>query len=206
MFARAEGPSSLRLDLVWALAFSLSDATIDTPKGEVEVRAGVAAIWNGRKGEVVVLLRQISPPDVQRLSYKEAIASVEDLEGAVDSALGYLQTLGFMVDSAEFRSLGASARKARVRSWDALRKVRPGRRKVRPGRRKGGGKADAKRKSRGAPPTAEAASSGASATVQSPPVPGAAPQKAVLGRMSLVRRGGSGGRAIDPVGWLLSFF
>lgn len=125
MFEKAEGPTSLRLDLVWALAFSLRDELIELDGERFEARAGMAAMWNGVKGQVVVLVRRLEPPAVERYRSTEAIGSCERLFAVVDAGHRFAESLGFKLDIAEFRSLPEAEQKLRVRSWNQLRKVRP---------------------------------------------------------------------------------
>ena len=59
MFAQGDGPTALRADLIRALAFSLQDVEVDMGRGPERARAGLAGVWNGRKGQVVILVRYI---------------------------------------------------------------------------------------------------------------------------------------------------
>ena len=124
MFAKSDGPTSLRPDLVWALAFSLEPVEIDTSAGRRTCEAAMAAIWTGAKGEVVVVIRQVEPAAVARYRFTEPITSVEDLDLAVDNALGFVAQMGFLPDQTDFRSLPGPERKERLERWNWIRKVR----------------------------------------------------------------------------------
>jgi hypothetical protein len=194
MFSPMDGPTSLRQDMVWALAFSLRDSIVETTEGEGLAKAGMAAMWNGRKGEVVVLIRRIDPPAVARYRCTEPITTTADLETAIDAALGFAETLGFMLDNAAFRDLTETEQRDRLATWDGLRRV--------------------KRKSRSSRETPEKKPApGGMAREPAPPPEmdfsnGDSMQdgQAVLGKIALVRKGGAAGRSIDPLGRLLSFF
>ncbi len=194
MFAKSDGPTSLRLDLVWALAFSIQPVAVETSSGRRPCEAGMAAVWTGAKGEVVVVIRQLTPAAVARYAFTEPIDSVEDLDLAVESALGFVGEMGFFPDQADFRSLPAEFQRERLERWDRIRKVRKSRRGT---------------KTEPEPPTQGQPLDGASAA----PAPeetrerarGGDPARSVLGRIPLVRRD-SGGKGLDPLGRLLSFF
>jgi hypothetical protein len=194
MFSPMDGPTSLRQDMVWALAFSLLDSIVETTDGEGLAKAGMAAMWNGRKGEVVVLIRRIDPPAVARYRCSDPITCTADLETAIDSALGFAETLGFMLDNAAFRDLTEREQLDRLATWDGLRRVK------RKSRSSGGTSKKA--------PEEQAAREKASPLVEMDlPNGDTTPEsQAVLGKIALVRKGGAAGRSIDPLGRLLSFF
>jgi hypothetical protein len=124
MFARSDGPTALRPELVWALAFSAEPVVIDTSSGRSRCEAGIAAIWTGSKGEVVVVIRQIEPAAVARYRFTEPLLSEEAIHEAVETALGFVSSLGFSPDTADFRTLPEASRRARLERWDGMRKVR----------------------------------------------------------------------------------
>ena len=66
MFAQADGPTALRAELVFALALSLDQAELSLPDGDGPYCAAMAAVWNGKKGTVAVLLRHLKQPIVIR--------------------------------------------------------------------------------------------------------------------------------------------
>jgi len=197
MFAKSDGPTSLRPDLVWALAFSLEPVEIDTSAGRRTCEAAMAAIWTGAKGEVVVVIRQVEPAAVARYRFTEPITSVEDLDLAVDNALGFVAQMGFLPDQTDFRSLPGPERKERLERWNWIRKVRrsrgsKGRAPLEPEPATQGTLSDASQAPTPAPEMRE-------------PAPQAEPGKNVLGRIPLVRREGAA-RGLDALGRLLSFF
>jgi hypothetical protein len=203
MFSPMDGPTSLRQDMVWALAFSLRDSVVETTEGEGLAKAGMAAMWNGRKGEVVVLIRRIDPPAVARYRCTDPISSTSDLETAIDAALGFAETLGFMLDNAAFRELTEQEQRDRLETWDALRRVK---RKS----RSSDGSSRKQPESEAAPmvpPPTTSSETAPSRTAQDTPGGDEVQEgQAVLGKIALVRKGGAGARSIDPLGRLLSFF
>jgi hypothetical protein len=193
MFAKSDGPTSLRSDLVWALSFSMEPIELETSAGPRACQAALAAIWTGAKGECVVVIRQLDPPAVARYRFTEEITSVEDVDYAVDAALGFVTSMGFMLDASEFRSLPSEMKGDRLDRWDAIRKVR---KEKRPGsRRQAKAEVEDEDTPKPAPPPAPEAASG-NVTDSG---------KAVLARIPLVRREGSS-RGLDSLGRLLSFF
>ncbi len=128
MFSQLDGPTSLRADLVRALAFSLADVEQSEPDGTHLCRAAVAGIWNGTKGVVVVLLRRLDPARVTRYRFAHPVDNEADLDSAVESGLGFALSLGFLMDDPEFKRLDEVERTLRVARWDELRKVKHARR------------------------------------------------------------------------------
>jgi hypothetical protein len=124
MFAKAEGPTALRAELVRALAFS--EAKVERPGGDapIEAVAALAAVWNGRKGYVALLVRDVEPPRIDRYVTEGAITSPEALDAATEEGIAFAESLGFVLDSPAFGALGADAREARLHRWNKLRKVR----------------------------------------------------------------------------------
>ncbi len=210
MFSKLDGPTSLRADLVRALAFSLADVDQDGPDGAKLCRAGVAGIWNGEKGVVVVILRQLEPAAVTRYRFAHPIDNVGDLDSAVESGLGFALSLGFLMDDPEFQRLDETERSLRIARWDEMRKVRGARRS----------RAERDEEAAEEPgPAPRAAEPAPAEPLQAPPPPAPAPiaaaptaapvaapaptsdaRKAVLARIALSVRG------LDPLGRLLSFF
>ena len=130
MITKGHGPTLLKVDLVWALALSLADAQIQAEDGsDVPARAGLSASWNGEKGEVVVLIRDLSAEEVDRYSWGEPILGPDDLDHAIDAGLGFCESLGFLLDSTEFRELEEDERMERLHRWDLLRQTRRRRRR-----------------------------------------------------------------------------
>lgn len=199
MFAKAEGPTSLRHDIVWALSFSIEPVAIETGSGKHLCEAGMAAVWTGGKGEVVVVIRQQDPAAVARYAFTEPILSSDDLNLAIDNALGFVTEMGFFPDPPSFRDLPDDLQHERLERWNKIRKIR-------------------KAQKRGAkavdldPPTRDVvldhvveAPDASKAAEASDPAKSAEGGKSVLGRIPLVRREG-GPAGLDALGRLLSFF
>jgi hypothetical protein len=123
MFARGDGPTALRADLIRALSFSLQDTEVDLGGGPESARAALAAVWNGRKGQVIILVRFVGREAVDRYAYSEPLPSEEDVAQAVELALGFTDSLGLLMDGPEFQDLELHEQDARLRIWDELRTV-----------------------------------------------------------------------------------
>jgi hypothetical protein len=121
MFSRRDGPTALRPDLVRALAFSLQDAEVDLGRGLTHSRAGMAAVWNGKKGQVVILVRFVEAGETERYVYTEPISSERELLEAIDAALGFTESLGLLMGGTEFHELETTSREAEIQKWNALR-------------------------------------------------------------------------------------
>jgi hypothetical protein len=211
MFSKLDGPTSLRAELVRALAFSLADVEQAGPDGTHLARAAVAGIWNGEKGVVVVILRQLEPAVVTRYRFAQPIHDEADLDHAVEAGIGFALSLGFLMDDPEFRRLGEVERHLRIARWDEMRKVRSGKR------------AKAAQPEKPAVPEVPELELAEPTVVAPPPAPASPPPpsaaaaptaepasaapasagdagKAVLARIALSARG------LDPLGRLLSFF
>jgi len=124
MFAKSDGPTALRADLVRALAFS--EAKVERPGDAalVESVAALAAVWNGRKGYVALLVRDVEPPRIDRYVTEGAITSEQALEAATEEGIAFAESLGFQLDSPGFAELSEDAREARLHRWNKLRKIR----------------------------------------------------------------------------------
>jgi len=230
MFAKSDGPTALRADLVRALAFS--EAKVERPGDAalVESVAALAAVWNGRKGYVALLVRDVEPPRIDRYVTEGAITSEQALEAATEEGIAFAESLGFQLDSPRFTELSEDAREARLHRWNKLRKIR---------------KPNAPPASLGdtgelvlpelppIPPGLEIGPDDLSVPAP-PPVPDLVPEieisaadvvadppsdpdadtslvqpearSAVLGRISLVRRGGADARRLEQLARLLAFF
>lgn len=121
MFARGEGPTALRPDLIRALAFSLEDAEVDLGRGPLQARAGLAGVWNGKKGLVVVLIRFVKDGQVERFSFAERITQTAEVDAAVQGALVFIEGMGMLMGGTEFTTLDAEAQEAALRRWQDLR-------------------------------------------------------------------------------------
>jgi hypothetical protein len=213
MFSKLDGPTSLRAELVRALAFSLADVEQEGPDGMHLSRAAVAGIWNGDKGVVVVILRQLEPAAVTRYRFAEPIHNEADLDHAVEAGIGFALSLGFLMDDPDFRRLGEVERHLRIARWDEMRKVRSGKRAK---------AAQAEQPAEAvpeipelelaeptivvpppasaSPPPPSAAAAPTAEPVSAAPTSAGDAGKAVLARIALSARG------LDPLGRLLSFF
>jgi len=246
MFAKSDGPTALRAELVRALAFSEAKVANDDGGDPVESVAALAAVWNGRKGYVALLVRSIEPPSLERYVTENAITTPDGLDAVTEEAIAFAESLGFAMDAPTFSDLSEVEREVRMQRWNKLRKLRKPtgpRVTVNPGDTGEFAVPDPP-----APPPRLAPAAPVSSTMPSgldigpeeleelsvpapPPVPeielemsaGAivdSPQgpeadtsllthaqgSAVLGRISLVRRGGADARRLEQIARLLAFF
>jgi hypothetical protein len=124
MFSRTDGPTALRPDLVRALSFSIQELTLETEEGPRRALCGLAGVWNDSKGVVVLIVRHLSPPTTIRYAFAEPVNSEAELEQAIDSGIGYAESLGFLMDAPDFLELPEQSQQERLRVWNELRKVR----------------------------------------------------------------------------------
>jgi hypothetical protein len=206
MFSRSDGPTALRADLVRALAFSIQQGELDLPQGGVEPAvAALAAVWNGRKGFVALVLYRITSQNVERYVFADAIDDEKALGHAVEEGLAFAESFGFGMDSPEFAALEAEQQEQRLRLWNKLRKPRAGIAAPPPVRAPGPaqhtGDIDPEATPTPAPlPEPQLPVQPAAAQPEA-----AAPrERAVLGRIELVRRG-SEENGLDPLARLLSY-
>jgi hypothetical protein len=125
MFLEVDGPTALRPEMVHALAFSTAEARVETSDGQERCVAAVAAVWNGRRGFVAVLLRFLDKALVRRFTFSDAIRSLEEMSIPLEEGMGFAGSLGFVMDGAEFMSLDPAQKQARLRRWNQLRKPLP---------------------------------------------------------------------------------
>jgi len=230
MFSKSEGPTALRADLVRALAFSEAKLERDGESHAVESVAALAAVWNGRKGYVAILVRDVEPPRVERYVTEGAITSIEALTAATEEAIAFAESLGFAMDAPAFADLSQAERESRMQRWNKLRKVRKPTADPAPAAAGDSGELEIPEPppsvpmpagldigpdelSIPAPPPIPEIEMSEADVVDSPGNPDAdtslmaQPQgSAVLGRISLVRRGGADARRLEQVARLLAFF
>lgn len=184
MFSETDGPTALRRESVQALALSMATVELDGPQGPERCCAGMSAVWSGHKGHVAVLIRVLEPARLRRFVYSAPLLSLEDLSGAVEEALAFIEGQGFCMDVPDFVQLDEAAQIERLAEWDSLRKLQRMPRMV-----------------------AASAASAAPVQAQAPavrvePAGGEdADSRAVLGRVAVVRREGT-----DPLARLLAQF
>ena len=192
MFSLAEGATAIRSGMVRALAFSIEDARQQSGSGRSEsVRGGLAAVWNGRAGQVIVVVRFVERGTVERYAWTEAIRSEAALAEAIKAGISCAENLGLEIDDPEFLALGPADRKDRLRRWNALRK---------PGKPRAGAKRQARpvaAQSR-PEPRPEIAERGKAAPARG---------RTVLGRVAVVRkRTGEAGGSREAIGRILASY
>ncbi|MGH7290803.1 MAG: hypothetical protein ACREJT_06310, partial [Myxococcota bacterium] len=124
MFSKTDGPTALRADLVRSLSFSHDRIERLSGGASVGSVAALAGVWNGRKGHVALLIRDIEPAGLERYVGDAPITSEAGLDSAVEEGLAFAETLGFSMDAPEFTSLSSEARDERIYRWNKLRKLR----------------------------------------------------------------------------------
>ena len=233
MLAKAEGPTALRAELVRALSFSEGKVERAGASEPVDSVAALASVWNGRKGYVALLVRDVEPARIERWVTENTITSEEALAVATDEAIAFAESLGFAMDNAEFLKLSAFERDQRIHRWNKLRKVRRPPGQPDPGEAsapvleipepppaaelEGEGEIDLDELAIPAPapiPDIETSNSALAADPPSDPEAetsllsnaAAAQPSAVLGRISLVRRSGADARRNEQLARLLAFF
>ena len=122
MFTRSEGLTHLRPELVRALAFSLEHGHVQTELGRVRVRSGLVGVWNGRVGQVLVLIQLPEFGRVDRWSYSQRIDSEKLLDEAVRAGLSSAECLVEAMDNPEFVGLDPESQSERLERWEDFRK------------------------------------------------------------------------------------
>ena len=231
MFAKSEGPTALRADLVRALSFSEAKVAREGVTDAVESVAALAAVWNGRKGYVAILVRDMEPPRIERYVTEGAITTPEALAEATEEAIAFAESLGFAMDAPAFADLSEVERESRMQRWNKLRKLRKAAAESEAAPISGGDTAELAIPDPPAPAMPAGLDIGPDelSIPAPPPIPEiemseadvidtsgdpeadtslmAQPQgSAVLGRISLVRRGGADARRLEQLARLLAFF
>ena len=122
MFIEADGPTALRPDLIRALSLSVDVVRLEGDGTSGRFCAALSAVWNGSKGFVGVLLRNVEDPVVRRFVMDGPIDSEGALNSAVDEGIAFAESLGFKMDHPEFVTLEADDRARRVHAWNDVRK------------------------------------------------------------------------------------
>lgn len=124
MFSESDGPTALRADLVSALSLSLDVVEISGKGGPGRFCAALGSVWNGKKGYVAVLLRQVNRPFLRRFVFDQVIDTREVLAQAVDEGIAFVESMGFTMDHPEFEALSAAEQERRVEIWNDIRKTK----------------------------------------------------------------------------------
>jgi hypothetical protein len=205
MFSKTNGPTALRADLVRALSFSHGRIERLGAGATVSSLAALAGVWNGHKGHVALIVRGVEPALIERYVGSNPISSEADLDAVIEQGLAFAESLGFSMDAPEFLILSPEEREARIYRWNKLRKLR---------------------QASSVAPVDESSPSipalEAQDLAQAPigyeieledlavPQPLAAPEfyppSAVLGRVSLVRKGSSDARRLELLAKLLASY
>jgi hypothetical protein len=124
MFSKTDGPTALRADLLRALAFSAEPIDRTVNGRSVASMVALAGVWNGKKGYVAVLIRDLDPPAVERYVSDSALLTETMLDAAVEEGIAFAESFGFTLDAAEFAGLAQDARDERLERWNKLRKLK----------------------------------------------------------------------------------
>ena len=176
MFEEVDGPTALRSSSVRALCYSRRLERVTESGFEGSCCAAISAVWNGKRGYVAILVRQLEPALLRRYVAQGSCRSESALRETLEEALAFVGALGFSMDSHEFADLSPDERDDRLEEWNALRKL------------------DRQPRCFVVGEPAEPASSAAPEEEEA--------GKAVLGRLALVRRGSE---RLDPIVRLLSY-
>ncbi len=123
MFKQVDGPTALRRDLVLALSFSRGSAELETDDGIERCCAGLAGVWNGKKGFVAVIVRHLDQPRLRRWVYEARLRDAESVLTAVEAGIAFTKSLGLEMDSTSFIELGSEEQAARIDGWNDMRKL-----------------------------------------------------------------------------------
>ncbi len=201
MFSLTDGPTAVRSEMIRALAFSVADVEQCSASRKETVRGGLAAVWNGRAGQVIVVVRFVERAAVDRYAWTEPIRSESDLDYAIREGIACAENLGLQMDDTEFLSLPPEKQKERLRLWNQLRK---------PGRSGGSDKLAStgppprSKQSTAPPKVALAPKSSKPAAGERSSAESSVAGRAVLGRVAVVRRKGSGSR--EAIGRILASY
>jgi hypothetical protein len=195
MFKEADGATALRPDLVHTLAVSIAVHDIE---GEPSC-AATAAVWNGRKGYVAVVVRGLRSGAVTRFVYDGSLKSIEKLEEAAAAGMQYAESLGFCMDAGEFAALDAAQQAERIDLWDDVRKRKRYPRHLPPLDEQAAGAAPP---AQTAPPESASAKSSDDADEAADSKSG----RAVLGQIEIVRHPSTREGWLDPIGRVLQHF
>ncbi len=232
MLAKADGPTALRAELIRALAFSEGKIERAGSAEPVDSVAALASVWNGRKGYVALLVRDVDPARIERWVTESTITSEEALAAATEEAMGFAESLGFAMDNPEFTKLSAFERDQRLHRWNKLRKVRKPAAEPEPDLEASAPVLDIPEPPPlneldgdialeelavpAPPPAPDIDTSSFAALAETPTDPeaetsllaqaNALQSSAVLGRISLVRKGGADARRNEQLARLLAFF
>lgn len=122
MFVEREGPTALREDLVHALSLSVNVVQIAGRGGSGRYCAALSAVWNGSLGSVAVLLREVDGPGIRRFVAADAASDENALESLVDAAIAFSESMGFLMDQPDFHSIAKEEAEQRLAVWNRIRK------------------------------------------------------------------------------------
>jgi hypothetical protein len=202
MFVEKDGPTALRPELLRALSLSVEAIPVPSSTGLDRCCAALSGVWNGKRGYVAVLVRNLDVPEVRRFVNEEPIASESLLASAVDAGLAFAESMGFTMDGHAFQSLPEAQQRTRLQAWNEVRKTARRPRYLGP----------LTRPTPAAPAATVPAAAPAPASVQAPRAPEPRDDgqsgKSVLGRLSIERRTEDGRvhAPATPIGRVRSHF
>lgn len=122
MFVELEGPTALREDLVHALSLSLNVVQISGRGGSGRFCAALSAVWNGKLGSVAVLLHEVDGEAIRRFVAVDAASDENSLEYLVDAAIAFSESMGFRMDQPDFHAISKEEAQSRLAVWNRIRK------------------------------------------------------------------------------------
>jgi hypothetical protein len=111
------------MDLVRALSLSVGVVWLEGEGEPQRSCAALSGVWNGSKGYVVLLVRGLDQPKLQRFSYSEPLLTPESVLVAVEEGMGFAESMGFVMEPHQFMGLTSQAQQQRLHAWDDLRKL-----------------------------------------------------------------------------------
>ena len=211
MFSLTDGPTAVRSEMIRALAFSVADVEQCSGSRKETVRGGLAAVWNGRAGQVIVVVRFVERAAVDRYAWTEPIRSESDLEDAIQEGITCAENLGLQMDDNEFLSLGSEKKRERIRRWNQIRKAghsggagRPAAQRPPSGKALPGAGPAALAPNSARPPSAAPAPKTKPAVAERPLGESGVVGRAVLGRVAVVRKTGAASR--EAIGRILASY
>jgi hypothetical protein len=196
MFAKTKGATAVRADLVRSLSFSRGRIERLRTGATVTSLAALAGVWNGHKGHVALLVRDIEPAAIERYESSNPIASETDLDAVVEEGLAFAENMGFSMDVPEFLMLSRQDRDARLYRWNKLRKLRQASPEIPAHEAK-----ELAHSPTGYEIVLEELAQRAPSAAPALDTPGA-----VLGRISLVRRDSADARRLELLARLLAYY
>jgi len=123
VFKEVDGPTALRPDLVLGLAFSRGSAELETDDGIERCCAALVSVWNGKKGFVAVLVRQLDQPRLRRWVYEAPLRDVGAVLTAFEAGMAFTMSLGLDMEVSSYAELDSQEQSNCIDHWNDMRKL-----------------------------------------------------------------------------------